>query len=242
MGFSIKLKYKTYFYLFYFQLYYYITDVNIMCYNSTVSLNVFVVMVISTIYLFYRNYSNDKFFATVFISAGLMQLLEYFMWKDQSCGSMNHTATVLAFILLLIQPLGLLLGAYYFGELVFNIKKLLPIILIYGTLIGIIGIKWIDYASNHKLCSRPNGKHLDWDFSNLLTSNIMKVFWVMYYLLILILVATRHWYLGAIVGILLVGTLLFSVFYVKNTAWKSFWCVTVNLIPIIYILLTTRFR
>ena len=64
MGFSIKLKYKTYFYLFYFQLYYYITDVNIMCYNSTESLNVFVVMVISTIYLFYRNYSNDKFFAT----------------------------------------------------------------------------------------------------------------------------------------------------------------------------------
>ena len=114
-----------------------------MCYNTTISLLTFTVMVISTIYLIYRNYPNDRWFAIVFISAGIMQLVEYFMWKDQSCGKTNHLATMLALIVLLIQPIAVLLGAYYFGDLVIDRKRLLPIIWIYGIIIGIFVINWI---------------------------------------------------------------------------------------------------
>ncbi len=61
-----------------------------MCYNTTTSLITFAVMAISTIFLIYRNYPNDRWVAIFFISTGIMQLLEYFMWKDQACGKMNH--------------------------------------------------------------------------------------------------------------------------------------------------------
>ena len=83
------------------------------------------------------------------------------MWKDQSCGKTNHIATMLALLLLMIQPIAVLIGAYYFGDLIFNREKLAPIILIYGIIIGIFAINWINYASKKKLCSRPSGIHLD---------------------------------------------------------------------------------
>ena len=226
-----------------------------MCYSATTSFLTFIIMALSTIFLICRNYPNDRWFAIVFISAGLMQLLEYFMWKDQSCGRMNHLATMLALLLLMIQPIAVLIGAYYFGDLVFILKnfvfknkeikkdifffylfdrkKLAPIIWIYGIIIGICGINWINYASKKRLCSRPNGIHLDWDFSP-----VMKIFWVLYYLVVLLFFMSRPWYLGSIVGLLLIGSLLFSVFYVKNTSWKSWWCWIINFIPIIYILVS----
>ena len=207
-----------------------------MCYNATTSLFTFSLITISTIYLIYRNYPNDKWFAIVFISAGIMQLLEYFMWKDQKCGKINHSATFFAFIVLLIQPIAVLLGAYYFGDLVFDRKKLVPIIWIYGIIIGIIGINWIIFGSKKRLCSRPSGIHLDWDFSKWIYTPIMIIFWIMYYLVVLLFFMSRQWYIGAIVGILLIGSQLFSVFYIKNTSWKSWWCWVVNFIPIIYII------
>ena len=205
-----------------------------MCYNQTISFLTFAVMAISTIYLIYRNYPNDKWVAIVFISAGIMQLVEYFMWRNQSCGLTNHLATIGVFLILLIQPIAILIGAYYFGDLVFILKnfvfknrnKLAPII-------GIFGINWINYASKKRLCSRPSGIHLDWDFSP-----VMKIFWVLYYLVVLLFFMSRPWYLGGFIGILLIGTLLFSVFYVKNPSWKSLWCWIINFIPIIYIIIS----
>lgn len=212
-----------------------------MCYSTTISLLTFAVMILSTLYLIYRNYPNDRWISIVFISAGIMQLLEYFMWKDQSCGITNHIATILAFIVLLIQPIAALIGAYYFGDLVFDKKKLAPIIWIYGIIIGIFAINWINYGMKNRLCSRPNGRHLDWDFSNRIGSPMMKIFWIMYYAVVILFFLSRPWYLGVIVGILLIGSLLFSVFYVKNPSWKSLWCWIINFAPIIYIIVSYYF-
>ena len=209
-----------------------------MCYNQTISFITFAIMAISTIYLIYRNYPNDRWVAIVFISAGIMQLLEYFMWKDQSCGKTNHIATMFAFLLLLIQPIAVLIGAYYFGDLVFDRKKLAPIIWIYGIIIGIFGINWINYGMKNRLCSRPNGRHLDWDFSKWINRPMMKIFWIIYYAVVILFFISQKWYLGVIVGILLIGSLLFSVFYVKNPSWKSLWCWIINIIPIVYIIIS----
>ena len=83
------------------------------------------------------------------------------------------------------------------------------------------------------MCSRLNGRHLEWDFKPM-----MKIFSFMYYLVFLLFFMSRPWYLGAIVGIFLIGSLFFSVFYIKNPSWKSLWCWIINFIPIIYIILS----
>ena len=208
-----------------------------MCYSATISLLTFFAMAISTIFLMYRNYPNDRWFAIVFISAGIMQLVEYFMWRNQSCGRMNHLATIGAFLILLIQPIATIIGAYFFGNLVINKKKLLPIIWIYGIIIGILAIIGINYGMKNRLCSLPNGKHLDWSISKLFGGKIgIYVFFFLYYAIFLLLLLSRPWYFGFIIAIMLLGTLFFSVFFIKNPSWKSIWCWIVNFIPIVYII------
>jgi hypothetical protein len=210
-----------------------------MCYNTTISLLTFAVMAISTIYLIYRNYPNDRWFAIIFISAGIMQLVEYFMWRDQSCGLTNHLATIGAFLISLIQPIAMIIGAYFFGNLVIDRKKLLPIIWIYGIIIGIFAIIGINYGMKNRLCSLPNGKHLDWNIAKLFGGKIgFFVFSIVYYAMIILLLLSRPLYLGFIIAIMLFGTLFFSVFFIKNPSWKSIWCWIVNFIPIIYIILS----
>jgi len=201
---------------FFIKIYHHFFILYHMCYNQTISFITFAIMAISTIYLIYRNYPNDRWVAIVFISAGIMQLLEYFMWKDQSCGKTNHIATMFAFLLLLIQPIAVLIGAYYFGDLVFDRKKLAPIIWIYGIIIGIFAINWMNYASKKRLCSRPNGRHLEWDFKPM-----MKIFSFMYYLVFLLFFMSRLWYLGVIVGILLIGSLLLRIH--RGNHGGAFW-------------------
>lgn len=210
-----------------------------MCYSTTISLLTFAIMIISTIYLFYRNYPNDRWFSIIFISAGIMQLIEYFMWRNQSCGMTNHIATILAFIVLLIQPIAVLIGAYYFGDLIFDRKKLAPIIWIYGIIIGLFVIIGINYGIKNRLCSLPNRKHLDWNISKLFGGKTgIYVFFILYYAMFLLLLLSRPWYLGFIIAIMLLGTLFFSIFFIKNASWKSIWCWIVNFIPIVYIIIS----
>jgi len=196
-------------------------------------------MAISTIFLIYRNYPNDRWFAILFISAGIMQLIEYFMWANKFCGQMNHLATICAFLLLLIQPIATLIGAYYFGNLVFDNKKLLPIIWLYVIVIGIIAIIGIKAGMKNKLCSLPNGKHLEWNIMKLFgEQKILNLFFFLYFAIFLLLLLSRPWYLGFIITIMLIGTLVFSVFFIKNPSWKSIWCWIVNFIPIVYIIIS----
>jgi hypothetical protein len=196
-------------------------------------------MVISTIYLIYRNYTNDRWFSVIFISAGIMQLIEYFMWRNHSCGFPNHLTTLSAFIILLIQPIATIIGAYFFGNLVIDKKKLLPIIWIYGIIIGIFAIIGINYGMKNMLCTLPNGKHLDWGISKLFGGKTgIYGYSIVYYAMILLVLLSRPWYLGFIIAIMLFGTLFFSVFFIKNPSWKSIWCWVVNFIPIVYIILS----
>ena len=161
------------------------------------------------------------------------------MWKDQSCGLTNHLATIGAFLILLIQPFATIIGAYFFGNLVVDREKLLPIIWIYGIIIGIIAIIGINYGMKNRLCSLPNGKHLDWNISKLFGGKIgIYVFFFLYYAMFLLILLSRPWYLGFIMAIMLFGTLVFSVFFIKNPSWKSIWCWIVNFIPISYIILS----
>lgn len=90
-----------------------------MCVTKEVSLSVFIICSISCIYLYKRNLVNDRWVAILFGYIGIMQLLEYFMWKDQECKGLNQKTTIIAFYFLLFQPIVSLLVAYHFtnGEI-----------------------------------------------------------------------------------------------------------------------------
>ena len=206
-----------------------------MYYNSRVSIITFSIMAISSIFLILRNYPNDRWFAVIFIVAGLMRFLEFLMWSD-NCGKINHYATVFAYILLMLQPVCLLLGGYFFGDLTFDRKKLLPVIIFYTIFFGIICIFSFIKGTQTRVCSRPDGFHLKWDLEKIYPNKVIfYIAYILYYASIVLLLFSRPLLLQLFLVALFVGTVLFSVFFVKGPSWKSFWCWTVNFIPVVYI-------
>ena len=94
-----------------------------------------------------------------------MQLAEYFMWKDQKCGIMNTTATIIANIILLLQAFSVLFGGYLFNTLNLSNSLILNISVPY-LLIGLLIIFYRYYNEKGKICTKaPNG-YLIWFFTN----------------------------------------------------------------------------
>ena len=83
-----------------------------MCITKEVSLSVFLTCTISCIYLYQRNNINDRWIAILFGYIGIMQLLEYFMWKDQDCKGLNQKATKISIYFILLQPIVSFVVAY----------------------------------------------------------------------------------------------------------------------------------
>ena len=82
-----------------------------MCFTEEVSLALFVVGMVSALFLAIMRpiYGNDRYLsvitAIVVGVVSVMQLLEYFMWTDQDCGSTNRHASISTVVFLWIQAL-----------------------------------------------------------------------------------------------------------------------------------------
>ena len=209
-----------------------------MCYNKTSSLSIFFFSLACSIFLIIRNYPNDRWIATIFITASLMQIAEYFMWFDQKCGKINHYATLFGMFVLLIEPLSLIIGGYYLGDLNIDKKVLKNIMILFILFFGGAIIRSLFFKG--KLCSKSaigEPGHLIWDHSKIFGNmpQILKILGVILYYgsgLILFYMSNRTE--GGIYAFLFYFSLFISIVISgKNSLqWKSFWCWMVNLIPL----------
>ena len=82
-----------------------------MCWSAPVSLATFLTSIFMCVYLYYRNLPNDRPLALWIAWFALMQLFEFFMWRDMQ----NHALTAkLSLISVVLQPLVLAAGLYYY--------------------------------------------------------------------------------------------------------------------------------
>ena len=64
-----------------------------MCWSLESSRNAYIIGTIASLILLYYGDNVDKNIGSFFLAVAQIQLIEYFIWKDQSCGSMNHYAS-----------------------------------------------------------------------------------------------------------------------------------------------------
>ena len=128
-----------------------------MCFNSTTSLITFSISLFCFMYLVYYgikyNNKEDIFAGIVTILIGNMQLLEYFLWDNQTCGSMNHFLSLLILVTLVSQ---VIIGSFSYIWL-FGSKyatHIFWIIFLY-ILFTMYQLNWLN---QHKLCSKPSDK------------------------------------------------------------------------------------
>ncbi|RZD42749.1 MAG: hypothetical protein CXT73_02320 [Methanobacteriota archaeon] len=155
-----------------------------MCYNAPTSLAAFSITLITSAYLYYtgtkNNDKSDKLFSLVIFIIGLMQLLEYFIWKNQTCNITNHKLSLLILLLLISHPI-LGLGYHYYLYHKTNVYLLLLYLILFGSFSS-----YFLYQLNKKnLCTKPTEKscRLNWDFMAIINKEYkqMGVIWYILY-------------------------------------------------------------
>tara|TARA_B100001248_G_scaffold170318_1_gene129019 strand:+ start:6078 stop:6725 length:648 start_codon:yes stop_codon:yes gene_type:complete len=127
-----------------------------MCFSLESSRNSFLTGGISSIYLlFFSENDTNKHAGLFFFIVCLIQLLEYFMWKDQNCGLMNDLASRSVQSILTLQILSIFVGAYIFNTT--TLPKDILIYLICSISIYLFHVSYISYINNKlKWCTKPN--------------------------------------------------------------------------------------
>jgi len=92
-----------------------------MCFNQTTSFITFSISLLCFSYLLYNGLKKknkyDIFAGVITLLIGLMQLIEFFLWRNQDCNSLNHIFSLLIMVVLYLQALlGSMVHLFLFGN------------------------------------------------------------------------------------------------------------------------------
>jgi len=148
-----------------------------MCFNATTSMITFLISSVCSSLLLYtgitENNKNDLLYSSVVILIGLMQLIEYFLWKNQNCNKINHMFSLLIIVLLFLQGLVITI-VYYFlypNKRFFSKQYVFYFLLLYTIFTSYL----LYYLNQTMLCSKPlkNSCRLCWaPYTFLIKNNI----------------------------------------------------------------------
>lgn len=214
-----------------------------MCWNKNISIVTFVIALIGSFYLYKRNYPNDRWIALFGATIALIQLAEYFMWNDLSCGKINKYASIFTLIVLAIEPLMAMIGGIYLSNTPNkNILKmvlfayLIYILYLYTTKVFNSPVKWCGTTYCNNVSNKFFGQktcNLDWQFLHGFTYK-EHIIWILF--LVIPFLTMTPFYQGIILSAFGLFT-LFSAHYTNNAAMGSLWCWYSILIILIKILM-----
>jgi len=192
-----------------------------MCWSAEVSLNTFIFAIISfCIVVSFNRFPMINAF--IVLSISLMQLYEYFVWKNIHNKKIIHNLSFFGPFVILLQVL--LINYAFLRDNERNIAILLIII------IAIICMIY-NYKNNKFDMEVGENKHLIWYWADL--PAILLIFICFFYLYPL---TTKQNIIPFIYGLI---TLLISFYYYyKYKTWGTMWCYFSNLIWIVLIIKT----
>ncbi len=194
-----------------------------MCVDAKSSLNTFFIGFLSGITLIHMNDSEIGMFI---ISISLMQLAEYFMWKDMNCeNGLNKLGNILGIICIYLQIFNFKVPHSYYNWIVifFMLTRL------------------CSYVSKGQPCSTETNKgHLEWGSWDLKKNDAYSILLVLAYFFFLFIkdlgvYSTLYkllYVLSLIYTLNISGSNVYDV-----TKWSSLWCYIGNLLGPILIAL-----
>jgi hypothetical protein len=124
-----------------------------MCFDATTSLIAFSISILCS-YSLLQGSKNDKFFGIGVFLIGLIQLNEFFLWQNQTCGLMNHLLSLSIIVILYLQCV-IMCMVYYTLYPVRVISS--QIITLYSILYTCFTAYLLYVLNQSRLCSKPKG-------------------------------------------------------------------------------------
>ena len=201
-----------------------------MCWNKEVSLSTFVLISVICYGLWKRNLSNDRMMAIFIMGYGSMQLAETIIWigLENNNSGINKFGTILACLILYIQPLAFMMGIKYdkmykdiLNDSVFKILTILTIISF------IIGIIILIYTNDYISYTIKESQHIIWKVPYSLAIHYLVALLISIVALIYYVFPKNKIY--AIFLFLYFGiTVLYSIYIspkgFKYKLHRSYWC------------------
>lgn len=189
-----------------------------MCFNKEVSIATYIIGMLGSVYLYRQGFIPEAIF---YCSVVQMQLIEYFLWKYQSCKDVhkNKLFTKLAIIINHIEPIFL-----WIAIIVFSVKRL-PIwvhqlmlgYIILSVFVTLYSLKNITYTT----VTEDSGGHLNWQWNNVKYTGIYYI----YFLFVLIALSIYGLPNGKIHAILVtVAFIVSAVIYYDYKSVGAMWC------------------
>ena len=214
-----------------------------MCWSIESSRNAYIIGTIASITLLYYGDSVDKNIGLFFLVVAQMQLIEYFIWKDKSCGLMNHYASRMIVPVLALQTIAMISGGYFFESTLLTHNEIKSVFIIGLTLAG--GFMGYNLYATFKetFCSTKIVNHgILWDTGNASITNYsfrsLTICWNIFYFTTLFLFpllwkSNLKKYIGMFLGI----TALLIILYLNRITWESRWCFPSAFMPILFIII-----
>jgi len=211
-----------------------ISPVYTMCWNADISLNTFIFGCFALIFIFitntYTKYKTPEFdhpIMYLFIfSVIIVQLIEYFLWKNLNNKKANRFYSQLLFWNVILQP--------------FVIMLMIKDTFLRNLLAGIYGFITLMYALIHPYLKRSpafyttvgkNG-HLVWEWSRLI-NNVYDLFVFGILLSYTVAILLIDSYIIRMIG--LVCLFLSLLFYFKDGTFGSMWCWSSNIFMLYFV-------
>lgn len=190
-----------------------------MCWNAKVSLDTFVFSFIIFILAYFNGFEPKLLFLYFFFI--LMQLIEFFLWKNINDKWWNHFFSLIAFILLIIHPLGftLIISNTFVRKWFFVLYVVFLSLILYTHIVENKNIKY-------SVSVAKNG-HLSWNWTK------YYIFAYQIYLFFFIALLFEKEYIAFIIIFI---TYLYSFFnYYHEGTFTSIWCWSANIIGLLII-------
>jgi hypothetical protein len=211
-----------------------------MCYNKDISIYTYIIGLVSSYLLLTNDKKTLKILGIFFIIVIQMQLVEYFLWSNNSCNSKNITITHIGAFLNIIQPFLLYLAILYYNEDITNENKKILNITIFLYLLALLLYSLNLFPIGCSRVTSISTPYLQWGWMYKKYPNFITIMFPISLMLLLYFGLDKPYNL--FVALLLMLSFIISfIIYKKQRAFASIWCWFAVFIPICILVYDTYF-
>lgn len=205
-----------------------------MCFSPLASLSTFLIGIIGATLCLTLGTPTDKLVGLFFGVVSSMQGIEFALWENQNCNTMNKIISVLGMILNHLQPIVLSILILLLNN---DLSIMTKQIIILSTIIYAIVITAysLQFTEDNDGCTLKNEhNHLEWDWNDMKNKTLVYMLFL-FMLIFLFYVGTPDKKSGILLSCISLISYLISFFIYKDQkVVGSLWCLFASLTPVLW--------
>ena len=206
-----------------------------MCYNKDISIYTYIIGLIASYFLLRNDKKDLQILGCFFIIIIQMQLVEYFLWTNNTCNSKNITITNIGAFLNLIQPFILYLAILYYNKDITNQNKKILNIAIFLYLLSLLLYSLNLFPIGCSRVTSISSPYLQWGWMYKKYPNFITIMFPISLILLMYFGLDKPYNLFVSIFLMLSFIISFII-YKKQRAFAAIWCWFAVFIPIFILL------